>query len=186
VSLVARHPACHPARHPACHGARVLPALGLGLAVWAASEREARAEVVIGIEPRAELVVREAPRVGPALATFFGYSLELYPVLLEPELELNAAIFPGDGWFGSIRAMAGLRAGITLSVEPSIYVHAGYGLVGSEEVVAHGFAIDAGAALDGRLSREVTLGGALGYQGVVAGQSSLHGLVAGLHASFWF
>jgi hypothetical protein len=168
------------------HRVRAIAMLSVAAAAWLVEAREARAEVVVGVEPRAELVVRESPRVGPALAAFFGYSLDLYPLLLEPELELNAAIFPGDDWFGSIRAMAGLRAGVTLSVEPSIYVHAGYGLVGSEELVAHGFAIDAGAALDGRLSREVTLGGALGYQGVVAGDSSIHGIVAGLHASFWF
>jgi hypothetical protein len=163
--------------------------LGLGAAALAATlcgARAARAEVVVGIEPRAELVIADPPRFGPGLVTMLGYSLDLYPLLLAPELELGGSIFPGEGWFGDLRAMGGLRVGLTAQVEPSIYVHAGYGFVGSNAALAHGFAIDAGATLDGRLSRELTLGGSLGYQGIVAGGSSIHAIVLGAHVGVWF
>jgi hypothetical protein len=162
-------------------------AVGLAAALGAlAAAPNARAEVVLGIEPRAELVIRDPPRLGPGLSLTLGYSLDLYPLLLAPELELGGSIFPGEDWFGDLRAMAGLRVGFTASVEPSIYLHAGYGFVGADELAAHGFAVDAGATLDGRLSREVTLGGSLGYQGIVAGDASMHGIVLGPHVVFWF
>jgi len=158
-------------------------AAALGLLLGA---RGAAAEAVVGIEPRAELVIRDKARFGPGLMATLGYSLDLYPLLLAPEIEIGGSIFPGDAWFGDVRAMGGLRVGFTASVEPSIYLHAGYGFVGSEQAMAHGFAVDAGAALDGRLSREVTLGGSLGYQGIVAADSSMHGIVLGAHVGVWF
>ena len=163
--------------------------LGLGAAAGLAAlgvAHDAAAEVVLGIEPRAELMIRDPPRFGPGLSLTLGYSLDLYPLLLAPELELGGSIFPGEDWLGDLRAMAGLRVGFTAAVEPSIYLHAGYGLVGAADLVAHGFAVDAGATLDGRLSREVTLGGSLGYQGIVAGDGSMHGIVLGPHVVFWF
>ena len=158
-------------------------AAALGLLL---GSRSAAAEVVVGIEPRAELVIKDGARFGPGLIATLGYSLDLYPLLLAPEIEIGGSIFPGEGWFGDVRAMGGLRVGFTASVEPSIYVHAGYGFVGAKQLAAHGFAVDAGAALDGRLSREVTLGGSLGYQGIVAGDSSMHGIVLGAHVGVWF
>ena len=162
----------------------VLGAAALGAMLCSATE--AQAEVVLGFEPRVELVIADPPRFGPGLITTLGYSLDLYPLLVAPELELGGSIFPGEGWFGDLRAMGGLRVGFTAAVEPSIYLHAGYGFVGSNDAAAHGFAIDAGATLDGRLSRELTLGGSLGYQGIVAGDSSIHGIVLGAHLGVWF
>jgi hypothetical protein len=146
----------------------------------------AAAEVVVGIEPRAELVIKEGARFGPGLIAMLGYSLDLYPLLLAPEIEIGGSLFPGEAWFADVRAMGGLRVGFTASVEPSIYAHAGYGFVGATDLAAHGFAVDAGAALDGRLSREITLGGSLGYQGILAGDSSMHGIVLGAHVGVWF
>jgi len=160
------------------------------LGVLLGFDREAAAEVVVGIEPRAELTFRDGPRFGPSLGLSIGYSLDLYPLLLAPEIELGGAIFPGSAWFGALRAMAGLRAGFTASVEPSIFAHVGYGLAGpregSDDSVGHGLGIDAGAALEGRLSRLVTLGAAVSYQGIVAGEESLHGLAAGARLGLWF
>ena len=153
--------------------------------------RAAAAEVVLGMEPRVELMFRDRPRFGPGLMVTLGYSLDLYPLLLAPEIEVGGSIYPGEGPFGDARVMGGLRVGFTASVEPSIYVHAGYGFVDehpvdAEPANAHGFAVDAGATLDGRLARELTLGGSLGYQGIVAGGSSMHGIVAGIHLGVWF
>lgn len=158
-----------------------------GAGVLLLGSARARSETVLGIEPRAALVVDDPVRLGPELGLTVGYSPDLYPLLLVPELELDGSVFPGSPLFGVGRVLAGLRLGVTAAVEPSVYVHAGYGFSSSAgpDGVMHGLGLDAGAALDGRLSRELTLGGTFGYQGLVAGDGSAHGLALGLRIGLW-
>jgi hypothetical protein len=155
------------------------------LAALVGPPASARAETVLGIEPRASLVIADPPRFGPELGLTVGYSPDLYPLLLVPELELDGAIYPGTPLFGIGRVLAGMRVGVTASVEPAAYFHVGYGFADTEGALDHGFAVDAGAALDGRISRTLTVGGTLGYQGLVAGDASAHGLTAGLRIGIW-
>jgi hypothetical protein len=51
-----------------------------------------------------------------------------------------------------------------------------------------GVAIDAGAALDVRPSRDLTLGGHVGYAGLapVGGGDGLHAIAAGARLGLWF
>jgi hypothetical protein len=162
------------------------PSLSVGLAVafLCSLSGAAQAEPVVSIEPRLDFAISDDPRPGPGLAVGAGYSAELYPVLLMPELVLSGSVHPGDATFGQLRATAGLRAGVTAALEPSIYVHGGYGLVVGPGPASHGFAFDAGLALDKRLDRGLTLGGALGYQGHY-GDATLHGMVAAMRIAFW-
>jgi hypothetical protein len=140
---------------------------------------------------RAELVARpaldgivlfhrhsEAP--GASLGASLGYDLELEPLVLVPELTAGYALYTSeDSYSGlkkngsAIRALAGMRVGWALGVEPSVFARAGYGNVtvsipygahdSSFYAVAHGFALQAGAAVDYRLSRRVTVGGEVFY-----------------------
>lgn len=167
--------------------ARSLASLAIALAAIA-TPLGARAEPKIEIEPRGELMFGDDAFGreifgGPGLAFLFGYALDTYPALLMPELMIAGAFYPGE-LAGSARVAAGFRAGFTTIVEPSIYTHLGYGVVPNELEVGHAFTIDAGLTLDKRLSREVTLGGSLGYQGFVY-ERSFHGLTAGFHVGFW-
>lgn len=57
--------------------------------------------------------------------------------------------------------------------------------IGANPGLEHGAAVDAGLAVDKRLGRDLTLGGAVGYQGLVAGDGSLHALALAFRATFW-
>jgi hypothetical protein len=151
--------------------------------------RLASAEPVLGLEPRLELLVPDDPRPGGGLAFTAGYAVELYPLYVLPEASFSVSAFPGDQTFASFRATGGVRAGITAAVEPSIYVHGGYGLVFAGGMAGggggfDGFALDAGVGLDKRVDRGLTLGGTLGYQGLF-GSDAMHGMAAAFRVGFW-
>jgi hypothetical protein len=143
------------------------------------------AEPVIGCEARSELALDGEVAPAPALGVTFGYALDTYPLLLVPELVLSGAWYPTLDGAGSVRAAAGARVGLTTVVEPALFVHAGYGALVGGGAEAHGAAVDAGLAVDKRLGRDLTLGGAVGYQGLVAGDGSLHALALAFRATFW-
>jgi hypothetical protein len=148
----------------------------------------ARAEPKIELEARGELLFGDDPFGneifgGPGLGVTFGYALDTYPILVVPELALTGAYYPDEA-FGSARATAGIRAGLTTIVEPSVYAHFGYGALPTELAVGHTFTLDAGVTVDKRLSRGLTIGGSRGYQGFV-GDVDAHGLTGGFHVGFW-
>ena len=151
-----------------------------------------RTEPVVGVEARSELAFADVPAPAPALGATFGYALDTYPLLLVPELAVSGAWYPTLDGAASLRAMAGARVGLTTLVEPALFVHAGYGARlgnvdgnGNVDVDVHGAAVDAGLAVDKRLGRDLTLGGAVGYQGLVAGAGSLHAVALAFRATFW-
>lgn len=155
----------------------------------------ARAEVTLTAEPQAGIVVPNDAEGFLGGAARLGYAFDsLYPILVAPELSLEGHAITTDPVVGTFRAVGGVRVGILASVEPSVYVHAGYGGVGVSFAPALGanglsswasnFTLDAGAALDFRLERWITLGVAAGYVGFF-GDSSLHGAVLGPHVTFW-
>ncbi len=145
----------------------------------------AQAEVTLGAEARAELSsVGGDLRGAPGLRLSAGYALDTYPILVAPELVLDGAPFFPDPIVGAFRAMAGARVGFTAVVEPYVLTHLGYGFLGTDAALVHGFAIDAGLGLDKRLGRHLTIGGALAYQGFV-GDVSAHGGSIGFHVVAW-
>lgn len=157
----------------------ILVALG-----WA---RQAHAEAVVGLEARGEVKATESSSVrgGPSILAGIGYSFDTYPVLVLPEVVATGAVWPDDKPFFPVRAVAGVRLGFTTVVEPQIYTHVGYGFIVHRGDISHGFAVDAGFGLDYRLQREITIGGTLGYEGLVAGAASAHGGVLGVRLGFW-
>ncbi len=156
----------------------------LGGATLAVAE-DAAAEVVIGLEGRGEVKFTDPVRGGPSVLASLGYAFDTYPVLVLPEVTASGAIWPADPPFFPGRFGAGIRLGFTAVVEPQIYTHAGYGFIFRKGDVSHGFAVDAGAAVDYRIQREYTIGGTLGYEGLVAGKASAHGVVLGLRFGIW-
>jgi hypothetical protein len=138
---------------------------GLAAASLCALAGTAHAEPVLGLEPRLELLVPDDPRPGGGLAFTAGYAAELYPLYILPEASFSVGVFPGDQTFAQLRATGGVRAGLTAAVEPSIHVHAGYGIIaapapaGGRGLGFDGFALDAGLGLDKRVERGLTLGG---------------------------
>ncbi len=158
--------------------------LGVICVAWSA---EARAEVAVGLEARGEVKALESGTVrgGPSVLASIGYAFDTYPVLVLPEVVATGAVWPDDKpWFPG-RAVAGIRLGFTTVVEPQIYTHVGYGFLFHRGDVSHGLALDAGFGLDYRIQREITIGGTLGYEGLVAGNASAHGGVLGVRVGFW-
>ncbi len=156
--------------------------LALVLATTGTWSSSAWAEPVVEVEARGELL----PSVvsgGPTLELGLGYALDTYPLLLVPEVVIHGGYDASD--VGLFRAMGGARVGLTTLVEPSIYLHGGYGLLGSSGGLAHGAALDTGLSVDKRIGRSLTLGGSLGYQGFFGGGAELHGIVLGAHVGFW-
>jgi hypothetical protein len=172
---------------------RVSASLGIAaVAALLVVPATAHAEGEITFEPRASLLVPrnmiptpDAVYGGAGIAENAGLSLDLEPIIVEPELS-----FVGDGFpalhGGTFRAMAGIRAGIAAAVEPSIFLHAGYGFIGRESFgFEHGFSLDTGATVDYRLSRRLTLGGSTGYELLANGKGAIHGAFIGPRLSIW-
>lgn len=150
-----------------------------------ASSSVARAEPVVGVEARGELTSLSGDlRGGPGLRLSFGYALDTYPVLVLPEVVADGAPFLPAPVVGAFRGMGGVRVGFTTVVEPFVFTHLGYGFLGTESALVHGFSVDAGLGLDKRLGRHVTMGGSIGYQGFV-GLIDAHGGAAGFHVGIW-
>ncbi|MBK8938141.1 MAG: hypothetical protein IPM79_10965 [Polyangiaceae bacterium] len=148
--------------------------------------QEAQAEVKVGVEVRGELMRRfnVQPYGGPSVAVDLGYSFDTYPIMVIPELTLVGAFYAPEIYTGSFRALGGLRVGAALEVEPTIYVRGGYLGIFGRDVPDHGGVFEAGAAIDKRLERSLTIGGSLGYQGFFAPRWA-HGMAAGFHVGFW-
>ncbi|HTJ84182.1 MAG TPA: hypothetical protein VL400_20825 [Polyangiaceae bacterium] len=143
------------------------------------------AEPTLGGEVRGELSsIGGDLRGGPGVRLSGGYALDTYPILVVPELVLDGTVFVPDPVLGAFRAMGGVRVGFTTVVEPYILTHLGYGFLANDLDLVHGFAIDAGLGLDKRLSRHVTIGGTLAYQGFV-GSVNAHGGALGFHVIGW-
>jgi hypothetical protein len=145
----------------------------------------ASAEVTLGAEARGELSsIGGDLHGGPGLRLSAGYALDTYPILVMPELVFDGTAFFPEPIVGAFRAMAGVRVGFTAVVEPYLLTHLGYGFLGGDGPLVHGFSIDAGLGLDKRLGRHLTIGGALAYQGFV-GDVNAHGGSAGFHVVGW-
>lgn len=168
--------------------ARALAVSGVAfVAAWVGLEQTASAEVKIGIEARGELMRRfnVTPYGGPALAVDVGYSIDdLYPLMVIPEICVAGAFYAPEIYTGSFRATSGVRIGAALVVEPSIYVRGGYLGIFGRSTPDHGGTVEAGASLDKRLDRSLTIGGSIGYQGFFAPRWA-HGMAAGFHVGFW-
>lgn len=151
----------------------------------------ARAEVGLSAEAQVGFLVPNDAALVVGGAARVGYAFDsLYPILVMPELSLDAQFISNGIAEPAIRATGGGRFGLLAVVEPSIYVHAGYGGLQSNPLAlisgewTSAFTLDAGAALDYRIARWITIGGSLGYLGYFA-EGSMHGGIFGVHASFW-
>lgn len=155
----------------------------LASSAWAAA---AHAETELAIEPRGSFVmVGDDPYPGAGAALDLGFSMDLEPIVLQPEFR-----FVGEGYpslpGGSFRMMAGVRAGIAWKFEPSIFTHVGWGFVGNDTFASSGYAVDAGFTADYRPKRWITVGGSVGYQVVVNEEEAHHGVFVGPRLGLWF
>lgn len=148
--------------------------------------RPAAAEWKLGAEARGEVMCcfLRRPFGGGGIEADLGYSLDTYPILIVPEIALAGAAYAPEPVTGSFRAMAGMRVGITLEVEPSLYLRGGYAGMFGRSVSEHGGTFEGGLSVDKRLEREITVGGSLGYQGFFIDRPA-HGVHAGIHVGLW-
>jgi hypothetical protein len=147
----------------------------------------ASAEPVIGVDGHGALAFKSGVHPGAGGTIYAGYSLDLEPVLVEPELAVGLEGYPGDSTL-AFRGMGGVRVGFTGPVEPSLFVHLGYGFLkpftGISTSLVNAFAIDSGVSVDYRPKRWLTIGGTVGYEGLI-GSASLHGIFLGPRIAFW-
>lgn len=150
----------------------------------------AAAEPYVVVAPEALIAFVGDPYVGVGGSGTLGWGLDLEPLIVAPELSLSAHVVPAAGTASLLRATGGARVGLAAVVEPSVYARVGAGMTDAEgaPAAAGGVAIDAGAALDLRLTRDVTVGGHLGYAGLasVSDGDGLHALVLGARLGLWF
>jgi hypothetical protein len=156
----------------------------LGAIAWAG---EARAiEGTISFEPRASFIVPDKVFPGVGLGVTGGISLDFDPVVVMPELELAGDGFPTPGFdAGTFRAMPGIRVGLALAVQPTFFIHTGYGYFGAGGLSAHLFSLDMGLSLDYRLSRALTIGATAGYETLANGSGAVHGAFIGPRLTLW-
>lgn len=154
---------------------------------------EARADQpVLSVGARGEVMNGET-RVfgGPGAEVELGYAFDVHPLIyIMPEVSATGAIYLPSPVTGGFRGTGGLQVGVTLEVQPSAYVHVGYGGFAGKagafgpRDVAHTFTIDAGLSVDKLIERSFSIGGSIGYQGFL-GDVNAHGAAFGFHVGFW-
>jgi len=157
----------------------------------------ARAEVTPSVGAAGALMVddgvTDSVSGGFGVKGFIGYSPELYPLLLVPELGVSQHFFGDLYGRRTTRLLGGVRLGVTAAVEPSLSLHLGYGFSDGQDGDAildrNGFTYDVAAGVDWRLERWFTIGPRLTYCGLIAqtgsGAEGAHWLDLGLNATFW-
>ncbi|MEM1029114.1 MAG: hypothetical protein AAF928_05895 [Myxococcota bacterium] len=153
----------------------------------------ASAEPVVRPGLDGTLVVAEGGSVagGGRLGLAAGYNLEFDPLLLVPEIAVSGGGYGGEIEGGGFRGAIGMRAGLSLRYEPSLFVRGGYGHDTIEGFGRNGGCVQVGAALDVRLSRGLTLGPALTYDaGLYPGPGPealfvVHTVALGASVAFW-
>ncbi len=189
-------------------------ALGASLVAWLGVPAEAGAEPYLVVEPDAWLLftqsttsARTNTQPGGVVNAVGGLGLDYDPLLVGPQLALtggiaNAYLLPETGGTDPLfdltpdptailRVTAGGSIGVAGPVEVAIFARGGIGYMASLEGDGStaGLAIDAGATLDYRVDRDFTVGGQLGYAGLVATADpirSMHAITVGPRFGFWF
>lgn len=172
---------------------------------------EARAEPYVVAVPEAWIVVPSGAHdatVGGAVSAIGGIGLDYDPLLVGPQLAITGAVFPdagpqpdldfvgdpaggGGDPFAMFRVTGGLSVGVAGPVEVSLYLRAGVALASAFDSGAGstGVALDTGLSGDYRVSRDVTVGGQLGYAGMFVTSSQgegIHALTLGPRFGYWF
>lgn len=165
----------------------------MSLAVCSIPASRARADQpVLSVGARGEVMNGES-RVfgGPGVEAELGYAFDVHPVIyVMPEVSATGALYVPSPVTGGFRATGGVQVGVTVEVQPSAYVHVGYGgFAGKAGVfgprnLAHTLTIDAGLSLDKLIERSFSIGGSIGYQGFI-GDVNAHGAAFGFHVGFW-
>jgi len=166
----------------------ILPALAMAFV-----SAEARAEPVLRPSLAAAYVNVAGEHAGGGYATFAaGYNVELEPILVMPELAASFGGFGGGANGFGARLLGGARIGATLAVEPALILRGGYGhvtLTDGPGLGLNGGAIQVGAGLDYRSSRDLTFGGELVYDAAIlrAGGTTqtIHSVLLGGTVAFW-
>lgn len=147
----------------------------------------ASAEVVIRPGADGLLVVADGEVAGGGVGTLsLGYNTENEPLIIVPHVSGAFGYFGGSFSGLYARALAGMRFGAALSVEPALITRVGYGYdqlgVAGAEVGVHGLAFQTGPALDYRITRTVTVGGELLYDLFIDPDTgnTAHGVLLGL------
>jgi len=171
----------------------------LGTLVVASCVGPAHAEVTARLGADATLLINPvepgtetAPGLG--ITGLVGYSPELEPLILVPEIGGSFHWF--DDRYGRMltRAVAGARLGVAAAVEPSLSLHLGYARTWGHDVDAvlapDGFTLDTIVACDFRLERWLSLGPQIGYLTVLAPTDrdthTFHVVSLGAGVTGWF
>jgi hypothetical protein len=172
----------------------------------------AQAEVVLRPSAHGALHVDGGDLAGGGVGSLAaGYSLELDPILVVPEIAFTAGGYDGDFRGFGLRALGGIRGGFAYfgSFEPSLFLRGGYAHMSLDhlrqssnpaippvlrEVINSG-ALQVGASLEHRLDRDVTLGGEIVYDALFVDRvatpegdrtiSVIQTLSAGFTVAFW-
>ena len=161
-------------------------------ASFALVSADAWAQPVVAVDGHIAVLSRSANNdsVVPGFggAAILGYSLGLEPVLIIPEITAGLEALPVDNDM-TFRTMLGVRVGLSLKVEPSVFAHAGYGFIKSfgtgTRDLQSAFAVDAGFALDYRVKKWFTVGGVIGWEALFR-HDPVHAGFIGPRIGFWF
>jgi hypothetical protein len=131
---------------------------------------------------------------GVGVTGLLGYRLELGVVALTPEVGFNYCWFTDPYARGTLRVLGGGRVALPWKVEPSAFVHVGWGraegIDGDAVLFRHGLTLDAGLALDYEVLNGWSIGLQAGYNTLVAGTGSGtdvdHWFSLGVHTGFAF
>jgi hypothetical protein len=174
--------------------------LGLGLASLCSST--ARAQITVRAQVDGSVFLDEYARAetaweadgGVGVTGLVGYRLDLGVVALAPEVGFNYCWFTDPYERDTIRVFGGGRLSLPWRVEPSAYLHLGWGTASGidEDAVLHrhGLTLAAGLGADLRLVGAWSVGLQVGYNALVAetgsGTEAAHWVSAGANVGLIF
>lgn len=131
---------------------------------------------------------------GVGLTGLLGYRVDLGAVALTPELGFNYCWFSDPYDRATLRILGGGRVTLPWKVEPSAYLHMGWGRARGQDGDAvldrYGFTLDAGLALDYYVLNGWSIGLQAGYNALLAetgsGTDVAHWFNFGVHTGFAF
>ena len=170
----------------------------LALAGGVFESREALAEdaptqgAFVGAQAQAQLTSTSSSfEGGPGLRLEGGYAINLHPVFIAPQLVVDVNGLFGDFTALDLHVMGGCKVGADLpGLSPFGFADLGYGLFRASQLgqVAHGVSFDVGGGVDHHLTSHLTIGGLLGYRGVVypSDHFSSHGVELAGRIDYYF
>ena len=156
-----------------------------------ATSADTAAEPILQPSVAGQVVIADSAVAAGGTATLLaGYNTENDPILIVPHVAVAGGYYGGDFSGGLFRGLAGMKFGVSLSVEPSLITRGGYGFyqlgVAGAETLVHGAAFQSGPALDYRVDRDISLGGTLLYDLFIDADTgnTVHAVLLGFSVGF--